>query len=136
MVALLLAHGASTEVRDVRQQTPLYGAVFGWLEPRRESLKRAPPQTSYSLLKAEPAAYREIVRLLAAKGADVNAPDRLRNTPLHCAAEFGDREAVELLLSLGARLDLRNERNLTPADVARLQGHQDIAGLLQPTAAP
>lgn len=40
-------------------------------------------------------------------------------TPLHCAVEYHQIEAAQLLLALGARSDLRTRSGLTAVDVAR-----------------
>ena len=139
MVTLLLQHGASTDVRDrAMQSTPLGMAVRCRPESAKQWLKSNPPmpKSSYALVQGEGAVYLEIVRLLAAQGADLNATDRWRNTALHLAAEYGDREAVELLLTLGARRDLVNARDMTPYDIALLKGHREISVLLQPATAP
>jgi hypothetical protein len=37
---------------------------------------------------------------------------------------------VRLLLARGARRDLRDDRGLTAADIARQTGHADVAALL------
>jgi len=134
MVALLLRHGASTEMRDrALQGTPLHLAIMSMPETARQwAPKPGLAKSSYALAQNRAADYLEIVRLLAAQGADLNAPDRLRCTPLHRAAEFGDRATVELLLTLGARRDLVNARDLTAYDIALLKGHREIAALLQP----
>jgi len=46
---------------------------------------------------------KEIVVLLIAKGADVNAKTKAGRTPLHAAQKNGHTEIVELLRSHGAQ---------------------------------
>jgi ankyrin repeat protein len=43
-----------------------------------------------------------VIRLLLENGADLNARDKRRQTPLHWAVQEGSRDAVELLLRGGA----------------------------------
>jgi ankyrin repeat protein len=137
MVELLLQHGASTELRDrAMDSTPLCMAVRSRPESAKQWVRSKPFQSSYTLNRGSGAAYLDIIRLLAAQGADLNAADRSRNTALHYAVEYGDREVVELLLSLGARGDLVNGRGMTPHEIAFLNGHREIAALLQPEAPP
>jgi ankyrin repeat protein len=135
MVALLLQHGASTEVRDQAWQgTPINMAVRSRPATARQWNRAAPPKASYTLMQGKESVYLDIIRLLATHGADLNAVDRAGNTALHCAAEFGDLEVVELLLRLGARHDLKNGKNKTPYDIAWLKGQKEVCRLLQPGA--
>jgi ankyrin repeat protein len=136
MVALLLRHGALTEVRDhAFQGTPLHSAIRARPNnAKQQGMDAAPPKASYSLVQGSESSYLEIIRLLAEHGADLNATDRAGFTALHCSAEFGDVEAVELLLKLGARRDLKNGKDMTPYDLAWLKGKREICLVLQPGA--
>lgn len=135
MVTLLLQHGASTELPDLAWRgTPLNMAVRSRPATARQWNSAAPPQASYTLRQGQESVYLEIIQMLATHGADLNAADRAGNTALHCAAEFGDREVVELLLKLGARRDLKNGKDKTPYDIAWLKGQREVCRLLQTTA--
>jgi len=52
--------------------------------------------------------------LLIARGADVNAGGRNRNTPLHVAAYNGQKETVVLLLGKGANVNAMTKAGWTP----------------------
>ena len=67
------------------------------------------------------------VRLLLELGAEVNARAPNGNTPLMQAARFGAEESATLLLAKGADRTLRNGRNYTAADYARLDGREAAA---------
>ena len=67
------------------------------------------------------------VRLLLDLGAEVNAQAPNGNTPLMQAARFGTEDSVALLLARGADRSLRNVRNYTAADYARLDGREVTA---------
>ena len=67
------------------------------------------------------------VRLLLDLGALVNAQAPNGNTPLMQAARFGTEDSVNLLLARGADRSLRNARNYTAADYARLDGRESTA---------
>lgn len=67
------------------------------------------------------------VRLLLDLGAAVNARAPNGNTPLMQAARFGAEDSVGVLLDRGADRSLRNARNYTAADYARLDGREAMA---------
>jgi uncharacterized protein len=67
------------------------------------------------------------VRLLLDLGAPVNGRAPNGNTPLMQAARFGAEDSVSLLLARGADRSLRNTRNYTAADYARLDGRESTA---------
>jgi len=73
----------------------------------------------------------ELVRLLLARGADPNRGNDHGWTRLHQAAYGDRRDAAELLLAHGARLDLsaRGDGG-TPLVVALFWGHRDVVELL------
>lgn len=50
-------------------------------------------------------------------------------TPLHGAAQHGDRVLVEMLLAKGADPHLENEGGQRPADIALENGHTALAGM-------
>lgn len=77
----------------------------------------------------------ELVALLLAHHADVNARAAAGVTPLHLAAARGQPEIVELLLERGAVADARMENDTTPADVAAARAHLTIADRLRQRAA-
>jgi ankyrin repeat protein len=72
----------------------------------------------------------DLLRVLAEKGANVNAIDYLENTPLHLAAERGMTDAVDILLAHGAYVDAINIMGSTPIMAAAQRGHTDIANTL------
>jgi ankyrin repeat protein len=88
----LIANGASVDVRDTLQRTPLHLAVQN----------------------------EDMIRFLVNVGADVNATDALANTPLHLAVRF--QGEVSVLLELGALVNPRNTLGDTPIEIAVRQG--------------
>jgi ankyrin repeat protein len=82
-----------------------------------------------------------VVDYLIAHGADVNrhagGGSRFRtsskpegDTPLHCAANNGQRDYVEVLLAHGAHIEAPGELDKTPLAEAIERGHTDVAALL------
>jgi len=69
-------------------------------------------------------------KLLKARPEIVGFTDAFGQTPLHHACIIGDVEAAKLLLAAGADVEARNRDGLTPLDIARLAGNEDLMGLL------
>ncbi|MEH1771269.1 MAG: ankyrin repeat domain-containing protein, partial [Nostoc sp.] len=57
---------------------------------------------------------KQVVELLIAKGADVNAKNKDGNTPLHLAY---DLDIVKLLIAKGADANAKNNDDMTPAEL-------------------
>jgi Ankyrin repeats (3 copies) len=68
--------------------------------------------------------------LLIDKGAELNARDDRQQTPLHWAAESGQFESVELLLSKDADPTSANAAGLTARYMAEIRNHSRVAELL------
>lgn len=86
---------SSVDAKDPSGRTPLYWAVSGciWdtLDEFSESYQCAITPT-----------HVEVVNLLVAAGADVNAVDTNADTPLHWASAWGSVETVQALLTYNA----------------------------------
>lgn len=57
-------------------------------------------------------------------------PNRKDKTPLHVAAEAGNREVVEFLINDSAKIDVKDKQGYTPLHGAAENGHKEIGGLL------
>lgn len=91
MVRFLLENGANVNGKvEVDEYTPLHYAV-----------EKASEQGNTDDYKK----YVEIIELLIAKGADVNAGDKNEDTPLHYARSI---DIMKLLLANGANINARN----------------------------
>jgi ankyrin repeat protein len=75
--------------------------------------------------------YLEGVRLLVAHGANVSAGAREgQQTPLHLAADRGDREMTQILLEHAADVGATDEYGRSALHGAARRGHKDVAELL------
>ncbi|XP_064397697.1 uncharacterized protein LOC135344431 isoform X2 [Halichondria panicea] len=61
---------------------------------------------------------------------DVNIQDSIQATPAHDAAEFGQTQAMILLLKAGADLSIQDYVNKTPQQLAVEQEHTELANLI------
>merc|ERR1712114_86488 len=78
-------------------------------------------------MEAASGGYTEVGRVLLDKGADVNAAPvpSSRDTALTIAADKGHYRFVELLLSRGAQVDVRNKKGNSSLWLAANGGHLD-----------
>ena len=76
--------------------------------------------------KEDDGGHKEIVELLIAKGANVNAGDG-GWTPLHCATWGGHKEITELLIANDADVNAKDDVGGTPLHYAANEGHKEIA---------
>src|SRR5712691_8133112 len=60
----------------------------------------------------------EAIKILIAKGVDVNAVNDAGQTALHFAAQKGSEKVIEFLAENGAKLDVKDKRGKTPYDIA------------------
>eukprot|EP00903_Cladosiphon_okamuranus_P015359 g14185.t1 len=71
-----------------------------------------------------------IVKLLLARGAEVDAENNLGSTPLNRAAVAGKTEVIELLLDAGANLEHQDDISGTPLHGAARRNHCSTVRLL------
>ena len=64
--------------------------------------------------------------MLVARGADVNATDNDGETPLHMAAETGQRDVAEWLLGHKADINARDGDRRTPLHIAAMKGKKNV----------
>jgi len=83
------------------------------------------------LHSAAAGSHTDIVRLLIAHGAPLNARQEEGFAPLHSAAQNGSIEILNLLLDSGAEVNVRNAAGKTPLTLALAANHMDAAALLR-----
>lgn len=83
-------------------------------------------------MEAASGGYIEVGRVLLDKGADVNAPPvpSSRDTALTIAADKGHLKFVELLLSRGAAVEVKNKKGNSPLWLAANGGHLGVVEAL------
>jgi cytohesin len=74
--------------------------------------------------------HKEVVELLLANGADINARENQSKTPLFLAVEYGKKEIVELLLARGADVNAAARGAENALSTAKKKGNTEIEALL------
>lgn len=83
------------------------------------------------LHSAAAGSWTEIVRLLIAHGAPVNARQGEDFAPLHSAAQNGSLDIITALVDAGADVNTRDAEGKTPLFFALSENHQEAAALLR-----
>ncbi|MBO9492600.1 ankyrin repeat domain-containing protein [Thalassotalea sp. G20_0] len=128
----LLAWGADIEARDNTGETPLFSADHrDSLEKRKVLLAAGACVNARDVLGQTPlhqAWSREIVNELLAWGADIEAKDNNKATPLICAITHRDDrlEAARALLFAGANIEAADEFQRTPLHLAASNKSHDL----------
>jgi len=140
VVRMLLAKGANVAVMDQRKVTPMNAATFGndtatvrLLLDANADLNTADTFIGLApLINASGNRNLEAVKLLLAKGANVNAVSKTQDlpriqtgivefggwTPLLMAVPFGPPEIARTLIDAGAKVNVQDYRGFTPLMLA------------------
>ncbi|CAG2105105.1 unnamed protein product, partial [Medioppia subpectinata] len=139
-VKLLLDMGSDINAQiETNRNTALTLACFqgrcevvGLLLDRRANVEHRAKTGLTPLMEAASGGYVEVGRVLLDKGADVNATPvpSSRDTALTIASDKGHYRFVELLLTRGAIVDVKNKKGNSPLWLACNGGHLDVVQLL------
>ncbi|MHC4244485.1 MAG: ankyrin repeat domain-containing protein [Planctomycetota bacterium] len=77
----------------------------------------------------------EAFEWLLVKGANVNAQDRWKQTPLHIAVMQGRTDIVERLIRAGADVNAKNYKGRTLLYFARMYNREEIVSILREAGA-
>lgn len=132
IIEILLQYGSEIDAQtgEEIEYTPKNGNKHTWREPGKTPLLLA---CFYYHIEA--------AKLLIQRNAGVNVADSIDYTPLHAAALRGNSELVEMLLSVGAKVDVKAhcncqseefgwESDLTPLHIAARNGRPKIIDIL------
>jgi len=74
--------------------------------------------------------YPQVIQLLLEHGANPNAQDNQRRTPLHLVSSSSRLDFARILLAHGADADAEDEEGITPLQVALARRQSEMAQLL------
>ena len=128
-VASLVENGTDVNARDDDGQTPLHHAVAQVkLEPQRiPDAEKGLPEGEHAFTMV-PVGHIEVIQYLVTKGADVNATDRMGNTPLHHAAFVNTPDVVQFLLDNGAKADVKSSQGINAIEFAKMRQETGMSG--------
>ena len=108
-------------------------SIYNYMPPILTSLINYPNRKEpFIQIAANPRESRvDVAKVLIAAGSDPNATDLEGWTPLHGAAESGDREVAKVLIQAGSDPKAKNNEGKTPLDIARERGHNDVVQMLR-----
>jgi len=139
IIEFLVAHGANVNVQADDGRSPLHEAAeWGDCEVVEALLRhgaimalRDRAGETPLILAAMMGRGHDMVPLLIARGADVNAASHCGDRALHLAAYNGADETVRALLSAGAEINATNADGQTALDLAVSRGVASTAQLLR-----
>ena len=123
--------GTDVNAKDENSLTPLDRAIQRKKTKTADILRKHGGKrgAAYSIHIAAKGDIKAVKQHLAA-GADVNAKDKIRGTPLHYAAAYGHKEIVELLIAAGADVKVKDEDGKTSSHFEAVNGRKVIVELL------
>lgn len=116
VLSILIKHGADINAKDSEGQTPLIISA-------NKLRERIAKMETLGLPRFDKSAYHTMGTLLKHK-ADINAQDDYGRTALMYTMESGDFNNSYLLLSNGAKKDIKDKNGETAADLAKANGHR------------
>ena len=138
IVRMMLAAGPDVILASLEKVTPLIAAAYagnseiiGLLLDKGAKLEEQDRLHKSALIYAAGMGHTSVVEQLLKADALINAAYADGLTPLMWAAGQGHTETVKLLLAKGAQKQLKDDRGLSAADMAKDAGHKNIEELLQ-----
>eukprot|EP00066_Takifugu_rubripes_P011581 XP_011600847.1 PREDICTED: ankyrin repeat and SOCS box protein 14 [Takifugu rubripes] len=132
----LLQNGSSPDLQNDEQDSPLVAAILNdqydlatLLLRYRANVNQTGPLSRTALHESAFLGLENFVYLLLESGADPNARDSKKKTPLALAAQNGHLIIVEALLEKGAHVEAESESGSVLFDAAEA-GNPDVISLL------
>ena len=84
----------------------------------------------FPIYEAARQGHRDVIELLVAKDARVDAKTLDGQTPLQIALFYGNLDASKVLVDYGADINIKDKHGLTPLHHAAKDGYMDVAKLM------
>ena len=128
---LLINKGANVNVMDENSLTPLDLAIERKKTETADLLRKygAKRGAAYSIHIAAKSDIESVKKHLES-GVKVNAKDKIKGTPLHYAAAYGNMNIVELLITSGADLNAKDNEGKTTLHYAAINGRKLVVEFL------
>ena len=135
---MLLNAGADPNLPNTNSQTPLSWAAAEGCEESLELVLQQPTialdlidiSGRTPLARAAENGHTKIVRLLLAKGANIESLDNEKRSALCLAAANGHKVVVKLLLKNNAQINVQDRKGNTPLALATENNHDAVVRLL------
>lgn len=124
----LIARGADIDATDSYGSTPLANAAVAGNRDIYELLIEM--GATFGLFECSAAGDVQRVKKLIAKGADVNATNKVGSTALMLASRDSGLEVMEILIDSGANIDTQNSQGRTALMNAAKNGQRKAIRLL------
>ena len=108
IVSMLFEYGANVRIVNLKRESALHPAVRGVARH----------------------GHTDVVRILLARGAEVDQQDVYQQTPLIVAAAYGNAEVVSILIENNARLPLSDWSGQSALHTAVSHGHSEVVRIL------
>ena len=132
---LLAARNIDINATNANNETPLMMAIYtDQNDLARRLINRGAETDRYGWTPLHYAASRsnlDMIKLLLAHGADINADSPNNSTPLMMAAWLGNTDTIRYLIQRGALVWERNDLNMTALEFAKYGGVQANIDLIQ-----
>jgi len=131
-VELLISEGADIDAQNKNGRGPWFEAMRSLAAGRKEvvELLAAKGAKVPAFHLAAFIGDMDKLKKLLEEGTNVNTPAMYNTTALHAAANSGKKDIVEFLINKGANVDARDTFGLAPLYYAALHNYEDIADLL------
>lgn len=140
LASLLLKHGAKVDETNILGLTPLHMALqlehnqlALMLMEQGANLEACDSHNStplhYAAANGDSKILKSLISLLNVKNDSLNPLNFHENTPLHIYCmnwEGGDISGLKMLCDCGADPKIKNRSGLTPLDIARKEGKQEL----------
>ncbi|XP_002741541.2 transient receptor potential cation channel subfamily A member 1-like [Saccoglossus kowalevskii] len=139
VMRLLLSKGAFIEAQDMEHFTPLLGAAWKgqsdaalYLLKSGADIEATDYQSKTCLHWSVEGTHREFVKMILENGGEslLGRQDKKDQTSVHYAAENGDAQLINILMSHGAKLDSKDIEEKIPLHIAAQYGRVNCVEVL------